>query len=481
MITAKFVMFILFSLQPPVANIVPYEITTHGHTRIDNYYWLRDIENPAVKDYLEAENTYSDFMMSEYTPLIDTLIMEMRERITEDDASVPCFRNGYWYWHEYSEGDEYSVNMRRTIGCDNEVCVYREDNPTFWPWVWNSCVTFHSLKLLQESIIAKLIFDLYISKSQNTLCKEQMLKNISVIIPAYNEEQSIVATVETVMKTLVSRESECEIIVVDDGSSDATFDLASRTIAKVIRHSCNRGYGASLKTGIRAASNEVIAICDADGTYPVEWIPDLASQLDNCDMAVGSRTGQTVFIPRNRKLAKWFLRKLAAYITGRDIPDLNSGLRVFRKSLALQYFNLLPSGFSFTTTITVASLCDDLEVIYLPINYHQREGKSKINSSHFPNFIMLVLRLAVLFRPLKVFVPVSLFCLTMGLLKLTLDIVSAANQAGGLGAILTSFPVVSTTSVILFVSALQILLFGMVAEAMARRAKTLPGMYTGTD
>ena len=308
-----------------------------------------------------------------------------------------------------------------------------------------------------------------------------MLKSISVIIPAYNEEQSIVTTVEAVMKTLASCGSECEIIVVDDGSSDATFKLVSGTAARVIRHSFNRGYGASLKTGIRAASNGIIAICDADGTYPIERIPELVSQLDNCDMAVGSRTGETVFIPWNRKPAKWFLRKLAAYITGIDIPDLNSGLRVFRKSLALQYFSLLPSGFSFTTTITVASLCDDLEVIYLPINYHQREGESKINPSHFPNFIMLVLRLAVLFRPLKVFVPVSLFCFTTGLLKLTLDIVAAANQVGSLGAIMTSFPVVSTTSVILFVSALQILLFGMVAEAMARRAKPLPGTYTGTD
>ncbi len=318
-------------------------------------------------------------------------------------------------------------------------------------------------------------------KSQNALDKEAVLKNISVIIPAYNEEQSIVTTIESVVNILVSCGSESEIIVVDDGSSDSTFALASSTVARVIRHSCNYGYGASLKTGIRSASNGIIIICDADGTYPVGRIPELLSQLDNCDMVVGSRTGDTVCIPWNRKPAKWFLRKLAVHITGRDIPDLNSGLRVFRKSLALQYFNLLPSGFSFTTTITVASLCDDLEVTYVPIDYRQRTGESKIKPAHFPNFIMLVLRLAVLFRPLKVFVPISLFCFVTGLLKLSLDIISAANQAGSLGAILTSFPVVSTTSVILLVSALQILLFGMVAEAMARRAKPLPDMYTGTD
>ncbi len=305
------------------------------------------------------------------------------------------------------------------------------------------------------------------------------MKNISVIIPAFNEEQSIVSTVESVRQVLYSLGAESEIIVVDDGSSDSTFELVSGTAARVIRHSCNRGYGASLKTGIRVASNSIIAICDADGTYPIDRIPDLVEQLDHCDMAVGSRTGETVFIPKNRKLAKWFLRKLAGYITGIDIPDLNSGLRVFRKSLALQYFNLLPSGFSFTTTITVASLCDDLEVLYVPINYHQREGESKINPTHFPNFIMLVLRLAVLFKPLKVFIPVSLFCFAAGLLKLTFDIISAASQVNSLGVILTRFPVVSTTSVILFVSALQILLFGMVAEAMARRAKPMP--YSGTD
>jgi len=127
MIIAKLIMFILLSLQPPVADIVPHEITAHGHTRIDNYYWLRDIENPAVIEYLEAENTYADSMLSEYSTLIDSLVIEMRERISEEDASVPYYRNGYWYWHEYREGDEYSVNMRRRHP-DGEAEILLDEN-----------------------------------------------------------------------------------------------------------------------------------------------------------------------------------------------------------------------------------------------------------------------------------------------------------------------------------------------------------------
>lgn len=295
------------------------------------------------------------------------------------------------------------------------------------------------------------------------------MKNISVIIPAYNEEQSIVSTVESVAEMLSSNGMNGEIIVVDDGSSDSTYSLAKSTQATVIKHGSNHGYGASLKTGIRTTSNEIIAICDADGTYPVEKIPCLYAELNNAEMVVGARTGSSVSIPWTRKPAKWLLRKLASYITGTSIPDLNSGLRVFRKSLALRYFNILPGGFSFTSTLTVASLCDNLEIKFIPINYHPRKGSSKITPTHFPNFIMLVLRLAVLFKPLKVFVPASIFCFIIGFLKLIFDVIMAIIETGSLNTSIFSYPIVSTTAVILLVSSLQMLLFGMVAEAMARR------------
>jgi len=291
---------------------------------------------------------------------------------------------------------------------------------------------------------------------------------LSVIIPAFNEEQSIVSTVERVRDTLCRCGIDGEILVVNDGSTDSTGRLAMSTGVMVLDHACNLGYGASLKTGIRHASSEIIAIIDADGTYPVDRLPDLLNAMLGAEMVVGSRTGGTVRIPIVRRPAKWVLNKLANRLTGTRIPDLNSGLRVFTRSLALRYLNLLPEGFSFTTTITVASLCDGITVRFIPIDYHTREGSSKIRPGHFPNFLMLVFRLAVLFRPLKVFLPASMTLFILGLFKLVLDFLIAVSHAGFTPE-LASYPVISTTTVIFLVSSLQVLLVGMVAEALAVR------------
>lgn len=291
---------------------------------------------------------------------------------------------------------------------------------------------------------------------------------LSVIIPAFNEEQSIVSTVERVRDTLCRCGIEAEVLVVNDGSTDSTGRLALSTGVMVVGHEQNQGYGASLKTGIRHSSSDMIAIIDADGTYPVDRLPDLLDAMPGAEMVVGSRTGGTVRIPFVRRPAKWVLNKLAERLTGTRIPDLNSGLRVFTRSLALRYLNLLPEGFSFTTTITVASLCDGVPVRFIPIDYHTREGSSKIRPGHFPNFLMLVFRLAVLFRPLKVFLPASMTLLVIGLAKLILDILIAIGQVGFTPA-LASHPVISTTTVIFLVSSLQVLLVGMVAEALAVR------------
>jgi len=294
------------------------------------------------------------------------------------------------------------------------------------------------------------------------------MKQLSVVIPAFNEEKSISSTVFSAQKMLSSSGIQGEVIVVDDGSTDVTGRLASEAGARVIAHSTNHGYGASLKTGIRNAAYDLIAITDADGTYPIDRIPDLVDAIEGADMAVGARIGENVHIPAVRKPAKWLLRRLATHITGTQIPDLNSGLRVFRKGLALRYLHLLPSGFSFTTTITVASLCDDLDVKFIPIDYLPRTGTSKIRPGHFPNFLMLVLRLAVLFRPLKVFIPASMVCLVLGLVKLMLDIVIATKDTG-LTLDLLRYPIISTTTVIFLIASVQILLVGMVAESLAQR------------
>lgn len=302
-------------------------------------------------------------------------------------------------------------------------------------------------------------------KNKNT----NMQEKVSIIIPAYNEEQSVRDLIEQIHSVLSKENIQHEIILVDDGSSDATSAIAEKAGARVIRHLENIGYGAALKTGIRAAHNEKIVITDADGTYPSEAIPQIVKKLDTADMVIGARRAQNKNIPLMRKPAKWILNRLARYITGQHIPDLNSGMRAFRRSFILDYFSLLPDRFSFTTTITVAALCDRYTVSYFDIEYAKRKGKSKVAAWDFVSFVTLVLRLSMLFNPLKIFVPVALTAFFLGIAKLVFDIVIAVQHAGGVTFSFFIHKVVSISSLMFFLSGLQILLIGMMADGITRR------------
>jgi glycosyltransferase involved in cell wall biosynthesis len=290
---------------------------------------------------------------------------------------------------------------------------------------------------------------------------------ISVVIPAYNEQDSIGDQVAAVKNAL--RENEFEIIVVNDGSGDKTSQNARTAGARVVEHSSNLGYGAALKTGIRAASFDAIGIIDADGTYPADSIPELASSLQNADMVVGARTGSDVNVPTIRKPAKYILRKLATRIAEQPIPDLNSGLRVFRKDCVQQYFPILPDKFSFTSTVTLAYMSDGYHVRYLPVNYHKRIGKSKIIPWHFMDFLILILRLSMMFNPLKVFLPLALFFGSLGVLKALYDVTALFLRSPGSGWSIILEPVLSTSAVFLMFVGLQLLLIGMVADGVVRR------------
>jgi glycosyltransferase involved in cell wall biosynthesis len=223
----------------------------------------------------------------------------------------------------------------------------------------------------------------------------------------------------------------------------------------VIQHRSNRGYGAALKTGIAAATYDIIAIIDADGTYPAKCLPELLAELEYADMVVGARTGRNVHIPLLRRPAKWVLKHLANYVTHARIPDLNSGLRVFRRDVVMQYFSILPDQFSWTTTITLAMHCDKYAIVYIPIDYHKRQGRSKIVPWDAGSFAILILRTAMLFRPLRVFLPLALVFLVYGLTKMALD--------------LTHDPNISASALLAFMGTLQIVLIGMLGDAMATR------------
>lgn len=252
--------------------------------------------------------------------------------------------------------------------------------------------------------------------------EEQAITGISIVIPAYNEEGGISSGIREVKAVMDQTEYDYEILVVDDGSQDRTAELAKAEQVNVYCLPENQGYGAALKAGIKRSRYDIIVITDADGTYPAESIPVLIGELGNYDMVVGARIGENVAAPVVRMPAKWVLRKLAGYLAGRPIPDLNSGLRVMRKDLVRRFAHLLPSGFSFTTTITLASLCSSSLVKYCPIDYHARIGKSKIRPSHAFDFALLIIRTIVYFNPLKVFLPVGAIFFLGGLVKFIQDL-----------------------------------------------------------
>jgi len=250
-----------------------------------------------------------------------------------------------------------------------------------------------------------------------------MENNVSIIIPAYNEENGIIDVINEIETLLVEKKINNEIIIVDDGSTDKTKEKVSSTNARLIEHQQNRGYGAALKTGIKASIYDQIAIIDADGTYPVNYLIELIDNKKNYDMVVGARIGKNVSIPLIRRPAKWALNKLANFLTNYKIPDLNSGLRLFKKNSLLKFLHILPDGFSFTTTITIAMITNNFNVKYIPIDYEKRIGKSKIRPIYDTlNFISLITRMVIYFKPLRVLMPIGLTLLTIDLVKIIYDI-----------------------------------------------------------
>ncbi|HLE62242.1 MAG TPA: glycosyltransferase family 2 protein [Pyrinomonadaceae bacterium] len=282
-----------------------------------------------------------------------------------------------------------------------------------------------------------------------------MIKKVSIVMPAFNEEASVQMAIWELRDLMLRHGITAEFIVVDDGSSDSTARVAKAAGARVIQHRSNRGYGSSLKTGIAEATYDILAITDADGTYPSQYLPQMLEELEHADMVVGARVGSKVHIPLVRRPAKWLLNFLANYVSGRRIPDLNSGLRVFRRDVVTQYFPILPDQFSFTTTITMAMLCDKYAVVYVPIDYHKRKGQSKIVPWDAGSFAILILRIAMLFKPLRVFIPLALVCFAYGVTKTSID--------------LYRDPMISSSAILALISGLQLTLVGMLGEAVVSR------------
>lgn len=263
---------------------------------------------------------------------------------------------------------------------------------------------------------------------------------VTVVIPAYNEEAAIGREVDAILHVMRGTGRAFKVIVVDDGSTDDTARRIQNQEVQIIRQKINRGYGASLKRGIAEAQTDLIVITDADGTYPAEAIPGLLREADECAMVVGARISSKN-VPLARRPAKAFLRWLASYLSERDIPDLNSGLRVLRKSLVRRYEHILPERFSFTTTITLALMCNSYDVRFVNIDYHERTGQSKIRPSDALQFFLLVIRTITLFNPLRVFLPLGLLPFVGGIVKLVYDLTGFNVSDGAVMGILAGLTI----------------------------------------
>ena len=280
-----------------------------------------------------------------------------------------------------------------------------------------------------------------------------------MVIPAYNEEQGIGKVLEDLKERLKELDIPREFIVVDDGSTDGTKEvLGTIESIRVIRHQRNMGYGAAIKTGMEEARYEWVGITDADGTYPNGKIPELLSAMGENDMVVGARVGKGVSIPWVRRPAKWILSQLANYLAQQKIPDLNSGLRIFKKQAAECFLKILPDRFSFTTTITLAMLSNNYKVLFVPIDYYPRTGKSKIRPLHDTmNFLQLIVRTILYFDPLRIFLPVG----TGLLLTSTTLFILRQIRGGGFGVTIPMF----------LLAGIQVLAIGMLADLIDRRMK----------
>lgn len=273
---------------------------------------------------------------------------------------------------------------------------------------------------------------------------------VSIVIPAYNEAEVIGGVLDEI-RTL---ELDCEVIVVNDGSADNTGEVAkSRSGVRVVEHPYNIGNGAAVKTGIRAARGEIILLMDGDGQHPPQDIPRILACMDRFDMVVGARASTSNVAP-HRRLANWLYNMLASYIVARKVDDLTSGFRAIRANIAKSFAYILPNGFSYPTTMTIAVFRAGHSVRYEPIVSPARVGRSKIRlvADGF-GFLLTMMRIGTLFAPMKVFLPVTLALL----------LPAGAYMAFSL-AILKRY---SDTSGVLILAAIVLFMLGLISEQIA--------------
>jgi glycosyltransferase involved in cell wall biosynthesis len=286
--------------------------------------------------------------------------------------------------------------------------------------------------------------------------------DVSVVLPCYNERDHVELEIKRIRAALEAAGLTYELICVDDGSTDGTREvLQSLGGVRAILLPRNQGSGTARRIGTQAATGRVVVWTDADMTYPNDRIPELVGHLDETwDQVVGARRGEAGNYKFFRVPAKWAIRKLASFLTDTDIPDLNSGLRAFKRSVAEPYLRLLPPGFSCVTTITLAFLSNGHQVKYVPIDYFKRAGRSKFHPlKDAYNYLLQVLRMVMYFNPLRVLMPVALTLLAATGVKLVLDLVRFNLHVSG-------------STVLVGLAAFNIMAIALLADLVVRRTAT---------
>jgi len=252
---------------------------------------------------------------------------------------------------------------------------------------------------------------------------------VSIVIPAYNEMTAIAKVIDQVNEAMRPTAYKYEIIIVDDCSSDNTAQTAESKGAKVLKRLKRGGSGASRKTGIRSAKGDIIVMLDADGTYECSDIPEMLKFFPEYDQVIGARTSEQGTLKFLRAPAKRIICAISGYLVKTYIPDINSGLRAFKKDVMTQFLWMIPDGFSCVTSMTLAFLSNGFFVKWIPTKYYPRIGKSKFNPIvDTYNLILTLTRIIMYFNPLRIFLPLSFILFTIGLAKSFYDRYFVVNR-----------------------------------------------------
>lgn len=287
---------------------------------------------------------------------------------------------------------------------------------------------------------------------------------VTVVLPCYNEQDHVVLELERITAALDASGYSYELLVIDDKSTDNTLEILREVASRfpqmrLMPFRRNGGSGTARRIGTQEARGKIVVWTDADMTYPNERIPEFVRYLDDnldVDQVVGARTSEEGTHKWARVPAKWLIRMIAQRLAGTKIPDLNSGLRAFRREVSLPYLRLLPPGFSCVTTITMAFLSNQHPVDYLPIDYAKRSGTSKFHPFRDARrYILQVLRMVMYFDPLKILMPVALWIMGLGFVKLIVDLVRYDLR-------------VTTSTLLAILVGFQIVVLALIGDLVAR-------------